>query len=346
MGLLQGALVLGSVFGTLPAGLLANRLGLRPALGASLLVSGLLLSLRTCFESMTLQISFAFLAGYFLSAWTVLIFPAMAARVKPIDRSTIFPLLYGLGVASSCVGALLGGWLPVLFRLHPLAARKTGLLLGAALIALTCLFLPADNPATPIARLDRLEKRFLPLLFSSAFLAFFLACFNPFAGVFFAARFQLSLPSIGNFFFLVQALTALGLLGNAAMHSFSSRRLLCLLQLLAGILLAAMAIPSLRTARASYLLFMLAQQLTQPALQTLCMNQPAARTRTTVASLNALTCALAQALATPLAGSLFRSYGYGRTLPMLGLLTMAGAFLWLRHGTERNPLPLVLEDTH
>lgn len=329
MGLLQGALILGSVFGSLPAGLLANRLGLRPTLALSLLLSALLLSSITFFESTTLQIISAFCSGFFLSAWTVLIFPAMAAQIKPIDRSTVFPWLYGLGVASGCLGALLGGWLPVLFSLHTLQARQAVLLFGAFLIAASCLFLPADQPEASVARLARPEKRFLPLLLTSALFAFFLGSFNPFSGVFFASRFQLSVKTVGNFFSVVQILTALALWKNPAARRLSSAPLLCALQLLAGVLLAALALPSLPTAALCYLLFMLAQQLAQPALQTLCMNQPTAHARTTVASWNTLGCALAQAAATPLAGCLFRSYGYGGTLPLLGLLTAACAFLWL-----------------
>jgi MFS family permease len=331
MGVLQGVMILGSVFGTLPAGRCANRYGLRPTLAFSLAISGLLLALRPLAAPPALQLALALASGFFLSAWTVLIFPAIAATIDAEARATVFPWLYGLGIASGCLGALVGGWLPTLLPIAPLAARQSGLFVGAILIALTALLLPPDRQASLLAALAPMQKNLLPLLLASALFAFLLGCFNPFAGIFFATRFQLSLAAIGNFFFVVQILVALALalVGASAAQRFSPSCLLIGLQCAAGLTLAAMALPTLRIAAGSYLLFMIAQQLAQPALQALCMNQPSPQAQATVAARNALGIALAQAAATPLAGQLFRTYGYPHILPLLGLLTIAGSLVWL-----------------
>lgn len=330
MGILHGAMIFGSVLGALPAGYLANRFGLRPTLASSLLLSGILLAFRTHVVATTAQVLLACLSGLFLSGWTVLIFPAMAALVKPDNRPAVFPWLCGLGVGCGCLGALAGGWLPTLLPLFCLQSHQTGLLLGAALISFSSLLLPADQPSETVAKLMPVQKSYWPILLASALFSFAMSGFNPFAGIFFFSRFQLPLTSIGNLFFAVQMFTALALVlwGSLAVRRFSPLPLLCSLQLIAGALLAFMALPFLAPAIASYLLLMLAQQLAQPALQALYMETPAIEVRNSVAAWNALGCALAQAIATPLSGFFYRSYGYERTLPFLGLIAALTALLW------------------
>lgn len=342
MGMLQGAMILGGVFGALPAGLCANRVGLRATLYSALGMAGLLLALRTLPVPAFLQLVLALLSGFFLSFWTVLIFPAIAAVVDTKERSAAFSWLYGLGIASGCFGALIGGWLPTLLPFSALAARRDGLLVGAILIALSAVLLPADQQAGVVAPLEPMPGNLLPLLLASALFAFLLSTFNPFAGIFFVARFQLSLSTIGNFFSLVQILVALALclLGSFVTRHFSPVAGLIGLQCATGLALAALALPALPLVAGSYLVFMIAQQLFQPALQALCMNQPSARLRATVAAWNALGCALAQAISTPLAGTLFHAYGYRPVLPLLGLSMLAGSLAWLWCAARQNTAQL------
>jgi predicted MFS family arabinose efflux permease len=80
IGLINGALTLGSVVGTLPAGLLARKIGLRPLLIVCLIAAPLLGALRAVVIGEMAQICLAFLAGLAMCLWGVCFLPAAVAE--------------------------------------------------------------------------------------------------------------------------------------------------------------------------------------------------------------------------------------------------------------------------
>jgi MFS family permease len=71
IGLVAGAMGVGSLVGTLPAGLLARRIGLRPLLVACFVAAPALCALRSLAAWETAQIGLAFLAGLAMCLWGV-----------------------------------------------------------------------------------------------------------------------------------------------------------------------------------------------------------------------------------------------------------------------------------
>jgi predicted MFS family arabinose efflux permease len=334
MGGLAGAMVLGGVLGALPAARAANRWGSARTMAAFLLLCGLLLGLRLLPGPLGLEWFLALLSGVFLSGWTVLIFPLIAAVTAEEQRASAFQILYGLATGAGCVGAVVGGNFPALCaRLAPglsvADTQRMGLLLGAGLVCLSTLWLPRTSLTArveTVARM-RMSKRLLILLGVSALWALLLGAMNPFSGIFFQSQFRMELPDIGGFFFVVQAVVAVGLMltGASGMARLPAWVLLVGAQLVVATSFVGMATRTLLLAEAAYLTFMLAQQLSQPALQSLLLGQASATERNQIAGWNAMLAAVAQALAAQGFGLLWGRWGYTAVLPFLAAGACAAA---------------------
>jgi predicted MFS family arabinose efflux permease len=331
MGSLTGAMVLGGVLGALPAPRAANRFGSVRTLAISLLFSGVFLALRLCPVPFLVQWIFAAASGFFLIGWTVLIFPLIAATVPQERRASAFQLLYGLATGAGCIGAIIGGNLPGLCaRFLPLLSQpgreRLVLLAAAALVCLSALSLPHAQSAEPVTILTRLRptRRLAGLLAISAFWAFLLGAMNPFSGIYFLAQFRMGISAIGGFFFLVQAVAALGLflLGASRLSSLPARKLFLGSQLLVALSFLGLSAHLLWLAEAAYLLFMLAQQCSQPALQSLLLHSASASERNSIAGWNTLFTAIFQSIAAQAFGIIWGHWGYAAILPLLALATL------------------------
>lgn len=289
MGSLTAAMVLGGVLAALPVARAANCWGSSRTLALLLALSGVFLALRLVPSPFAVQWILAALSGLFLCGWTVLIFPLIAAVTVDEQRSGAFQILYGLATGASCVGAVVGGNLPALcMRVLPVlsstGAQRIGLLLGAALVCLSSLSLPrieAPHRMETVAR-TRPPRRLVTLLLVSTLWAFLLGALNPFSGIFFQSQFRMALPAIGGFFFLVQAIVAVGLMvaGASRCSRLPGRILFPAAQVVAAASFLGMATRTLWLAEAAYLSFMFAQQLAQPVLQALLLNSPQLRSAT------------------------------------------------------------------
>jgi MFS family permease len=351
MGSLASAMVLGGVLGAIPLARAANRFGSVPSLAISLLLCGVFLGLRLLPSPLLLQWFLAALSGFFLSAWTVLIFPLIAAIVPLHQRAAAFQILYGLATGAGCVGAAVGGTFPGLCarflpRLSTTGTQRLGLLLAAALVGLSALSLPrrqSAEPATAFTRL-RLTRRLVFLLAVSALWAFLLGAMNPFSGIFFLAQFHMKISAIGGFFFLVQAVAALALLlfGASRFSSLPAWTLFLGAQLLVALSFLGMAARLLWLAEAAYLLFMSAQQFAQPALQSLLLHRASPAERNSIAGWNTLFTTVFQAISAQAFGIFWGRWGYSAVLPFLALLTLlcagvAAANIQLIHRENAHP---------
>ena len=80
MGILTGAMVLGSMLGTLPMGWMAGRYGLRPVLAGSLVLAGAAYAARVCVFWMPAQLLSSFVSGILLCGWMVCVSPLYVRR--------------------------------------------------------------------------------------------------------------------------------------------------------------------------------------------------------------------------------------------------------------------------
>ena len=94
IGLVNGALTLGALVGTLPVGALGRRIGLRPVLIFCFVAAPLAGIARAFWMWEPAQIGLAFLAGMVMSTWTVSFLPAVASltteRTAPRPSASFF----------------------------------------------------------------------------------------------------------------------------------------------------------------------------------------------------------------------------------------------------------------
>lgn len=330
MGALTGAMVLGGALGALPVGRLANRLGSVRTLAMSLAGAGILLGLRLLPVGFLLQWLLAAASGVFLAGWTVLIFPLIAGLVPQDRRDGAFQIFYGLATGAGCLGAIVGGNFPSLCaRFLPMLLltnrERLGLLAAAALVCLSAFSLPRMQTAEPETALLPLRpsRRLTGLLTLSAWWAFLLGAINPFSGIYFLNQFHMQVSAIGWYFFVVQAVVALGLLaaGASRLSSLPAWKLFLGAQLLVALSILGLGTRLLWFAQAAYLLFMLAQQFSQPAMQSLLLHRASQTARNSIAGWNTLFATLAQSISAPVFGLLWAHWGYSAVLPLLALLT-------------------------
>jgi MFS family permease len=347
IGWIGGAFTLGSVAGTLPAGGVARRFGVRPLLVALFVGAPLLSAARVGWMWEPAQIGLAFLAGLVMSGWGVCYLPAVARLTSEDNRTAGFSLIYSVSVGTSMVAGVVCGYLGVWLARAGIAMQpgevKRWILLVSCAIALVglvpALRLRVPEPAAekreaesknawPFRNLHPFLVRFLP---SMALWAAVLAAFTPFANVYLERDLHVPMASIGLVFTAVQAVQLL--MGVATPYLFRKTGLLngiVLTQLATALVLGALAgARSEALAVALYMTFAAAQWASSPGLYNLLMNETPDGERSSAAAMTMFANALSGAAATALAGALFARYGYPPVLLALALMA-AGVTLLFR----------------
>jgi MFS family permease len=216
MGLIGGALTLGSVAGTLPAGVLARKFGLRPLLIVCFVTAPVMGVLRATMMWQTAQIGLAFFAGLAMCLWGVCFLPTLARLTADENRASAFGLIFSVSIGTSALGGLVCGYLPQWLRaagfiMAPAEVKRLILLASCAiavlgLLAVLRLHLPL-HPDDPLARnmsasyrgkrsgrhtwhLHPFLMRFLPAM---ALWTAVTASFTPFANVYLSRDLQIPL---------------------------------------------------------------------------------------------------------------------------------------------------------
>lgn len=360
IGLINGALTLGLLVGTLPVGALGRRFGPRPVLLFCFTVPPLLNVGRALFMSEPAQIAFAFLAGMSMCSWTVTFLPAVSRLTTEANRTAAISLIFSIGVGSSALGAALCGYLPQWlalagFHLAPWAVKRLILVASCAVAACGLPFVlrlrmpPATEPPSPPRPPARFAwlRNFQVSAFAWKFLlcmalwSAILAAFTPFANVWLSRDLHIPLARIGLIFSVAQFLQlASGLLVPVVMRAFGMLNGILATQLAAAVTLATMASvghPSL--AIAFYLAFAAAQWMSSPGLYTLLMNETPDQERSSAAAMTMFANSLVSAGATAAAGILFTQFGYSRVLLALAVSAVVVAVLCrvlLIHDKERG----------
>ena len=346
MGWIGGAMTLGSLVGTLPAGALAQRIGLRPLLIVLFVTAPMVNAIRAVWVWEPAQIGLAFLAGLAMSSWGVCFLPGVARLTAEKNRTAGFSLILSASVGTSLLGGIVCGylrqWLGMAgFAMQPAEVKRFILLVSCAiaflgLIPVLRLRIPSQPTEESQAnrwnwlrawKLNPFLRRFLPLM---ALWSAVLAAFTPFANVYLSRQLHVPMTQIGLIFSTVQVLQlCTGLLTPFVLRTLGLVRGIAATQILAAVVLALMAgARNAQLAVALYLTFSAAQWMSSPGLYNLLMNETPDAERSTAAAMTLFCNALVATVATAGAGILLTSFGYPPVLFSLAAVALAIALLF------------------
>ena len=365
MGLIGGAVTLGSMIGTLPAGALARKIGLRPILIALFVLAPILHALRVLVMWETAQIGLAFLTGLAMSSWGVCFLPAIARLTTEKNRTAGFSAIFSVSIGSAMLGGIVCGYLRqwlagIGFALEPAAVKRLILSASCALVLVGLvpvlrLRMPAITSEGSESDLSAVKLKGLAKFALSPFLVRFLpamalwcgvtAAFTPFANVYLARNLHVPMQQIGIVFSAVQFLQlCMGVATPIIFKRLGLAKGIVVSQISAALVLGALALATNGTlALGLFLVFSAAQWMSAPGLYNFLMNETPDEARSTAASLTLFSNALAGSLATAAAGALLTRFGYrpvffGIAVEALaiGLLFMVLFSPWRKRATQQN----------
>jgi MFS family permease len=332
IGLIGGSGMLGTLVGTLPTGVIARKIGLRPVLIFSLIAAPLIFALRAIWVWEPAQLVMAFLGGICMSAWGVCFIPAVAKLTTERNRPAAFSLLFSAGIGTGALGGVLCGYLPVWLRwagfiMEPAAVKRLILLAccGIALLGIIPLlrlrFLePVETKqlaeADPQGRqwLRRLKVnpfllRYLPLM---ALWSAIMASFPPFANIYLSRQQHVPLVQIGVIFSTAQILQfCMGLVAPVILRWLGLVNGIVAMQIFVAVALGAMDVAGHGSpVIAFYLAFAGTQWMSSSGLYSLLMNKSQDKNLSTASAMTIFCNSLAGAGATAGAGILFTRFGY------------------------------------
>jgi MFS family permease len=366
IGWVGSASTLGSVVGTLPAGLITRRIGLRPVLLLLFTVAPLLHVLRVFFLWQAAQIGLAFLSGLAMSFWGVCFLPAVARLTSEENRTAAFSFIFSASVGTSMLGGVVCGYLGKAlamagFTLYPADVKRIILLASCVVVLVGLLPLLrlrlAPQPSSvevetaAVEAAHEVPKRmtWLYRLALRPFLVRFLCCmalwsallaaFAPFANIYLARDLHISMERIGLLFSIVQLIQfGMGLLTPLVFRALGLIKGIAATQVASGLLLFALAMASKPGIAISlYLVFSAAQWMSSPGLYNLLMTRTPDGERSSAAASTLFVSALVGSGATALAGVLFTRFGYPPVFAGIAVAAMLSAILlFLLMGAEAS----------
>ena len=345
MGLVGGVLTLGSVVGTLPAGIMAKRGGLWQTLLFCFCAAPVVGILRVSFMAQASQFVLAFLAGIAMCSWGVCFSPAIARLTDEENRAFAFSLIFSVSIGSSAVGGLVCGYLPSWLHALGIIASpvhiKQMILLSASgcaalgLIALRKLRAPLQAEVTVSEpeskrRWNPFLVRFLPVMALWSAIA---ASFAPFASVYFVHTFQMPLAKLGWIFSASQVAQLLAGIAAPKLYKVAGRiNGIVVTQAVAASAFGLLAMSaSSANAVSIYLLLSASQWMSGPGLYSLLMDSVPDALRSSASSLTIFSNSVVQAAMAALIGICLVRFGYSNVLIALMLAAgiVAAVFKWL-----------------
>ncbi len=340
LGLIGGLMAFGSILGTIPAGICAERFGIRPTLVAGLSCTVVFSLLRICFVVQPVQFALAVLTGLTLCSWAVCLSPTVASLTTEAQRPFAFSLMFSSGIGIAALGALVAGQLPTWLRHlpHPVAAvQATRYTLECACLAAALAIIPLLRlrlpGAVPRVRLSRLSnpflRRFLPAM---AVWALVTGSFPPFANVYFVHHLGLSLQKVGFVFSLSQLVQFLAVLGAPLLFRRTGLvRGVVLTQIATAAALAFLAFIRGSTGAVwLYAAYMAIQYMNEPGIYSLLMDQIPPGERSSASASTFFVTSACQALASAVMGAAIVRFGYPPVLLGIALLALAATAMFGR----------------
>jgi MFS family permease len=356
IGLVNGALTLGSVAGTLPAGWLARRIGLRRLLMVCMTAAPVLGCARTMLMGEDAQIALAFLAGIAMCIWGVCFLPAIAGLTTPENRASAFSLVFSVSIGTSALGGLFCGYLPQWLKMagyamQPSAVKRLILLTSCgiaamALIPLLRLRLPLESDGAetqPLTKTVWQPWKFHPFLLrflpSMALWAAVLASFTPFANVYLSRDLHIPLAAIGAIFSSAQVIQlCVVLLTPLVFRWLGLVNGIVATQVATAVAMGCLAGTHDRTLAVSlYLSFSAMQWMSSPGLYNLLMTRMPAAERSTASAMTMFCNALVSSFATAGTGILIARFGYPPVLSGIAVLALSAALLFRTLAPSADP---------
>jgi predicted MFS family arabinose efflux permease len=337
VGLVTSAVAVGSVAGTVPAGLLAQRLGLRKTLLFCFAAVSLFGAARALVASEPIQLALSFAGGAVLSIWAVCIAPALAQLTTEENRPLGFSFVFSAGIGVAALGGIIGGGLPGwLSRTHASVAaaptNRLALLIACGITALglwplsRLTFGSAPPPEKKLRVRNPFLYRFLPVI---ALWSVVTGAFSPFFNIYFSQYIRMPMQKIGLVFAISQLSQVLAILFTPLIfRKFGLVTGIIYTQIATAIALGTLAgMRGAATAGLAYVIYMAFQWMSEPGMYTLLMNRMAAAERNGASALNFLVISLSQALAAAAAGASFTRFGYPAVLMGTAIIALFAAGL-------------------
>lgn len=337
LGSVTAAMGVGGIVGTIPGGVIAQRIGLRRALLLCMSLVPVVFGLRALTASHDLQLVFAFAGGLAISMWGVCIPPAMAQLTSEENRPFGFSLLFsfgiGIGVFAGLAGGALPGWLArVQPDAQPATVKQWALLISCGIAALG--LWPASRLKFGAA--PSREKRLYP---SSRFLLRFLpamamwslatGAFSPFFNAYFSKYLHFPVQRIGLIFSVSQMAQVLAILvAPFIFRKFGLVAGIMYMQIGTAVTLGFLSRSTAASVVAvTYAGFTALQWMSEPGMYSLLMNHVKPSERGGASALNALVMAACSAIAAQVAGPAFVRYGYPAVLSGTAAVALASAIV-------------------
>lgn len=342
LGLISSLMAVGSILGTIPVGILAQRFSLRLTLTGGIVLLVSFSVLRTCIVSEPAQLGLAVLTGLTLCSWAVCLSPSVAGLTTEQERPVAFSFMFGSGIAVGGIGGFIAGRLPGWLRELPLTVPLTSthatgaaLLLASTVAALALIPISrlSLRSASPHVRLPNFSNpfllRFLPAM---AIWGLVTGSFSPFANVYFVHHFGLSLKSTGvvfSFSHLVQFLAVLsapllfrwvGLVSGIMMTQLAT----------AAALMSLAAVHSATQATWIYWAYMGFQCMNEPGIYSLLMGRIPAHEHNGASAATFFVGAASQSIASVTMGAAIVRFGYPSALGVIAGLAVLAAFVFRR----------------
>jgi MFS family permease len=344
LGLIGSLMAAGSICGTIPAGVVAQRVGLRWTLSGGLLLSLIFLVLRAYFVWLPAQLIFAVLVGIGICTLGVCLSPLIAGLTTEQQRPFAFGLIFAWGVCTNGFGGFVSSRLPGLLRALPIratlnsnSANKYTLLIGCGVAALALLPLsrlrlmpPIPSPgAQPSHRPSPFLLRFLAAM---AVWNLVTGSFAPFANVYFVHHLGLPLERAGSIFSFSQGVCFLALLGAPLLFRRTGLTSgIMLTQLATAASLAGLACIQTATQAAwIYWGYMAFQSMNEPGIYSLLMERSPESERNSASARTFFVSAVAQAVASLTVGAAIVRFGYPAMLGVIAVLAVVAAILFRR----------------
>jgi predicted MFS family arabinose efflux permease len=338
LGLVTSAMAVGSIAGTVPAGIMGQRFGLRRTILLCLALVTIVSVLRALFVQRLALIGLSFLAGATLTIWAVSISPAIAQLTSERNRAFAFSLICSSGIGLGVLGGQLGGHLPGLMALvNPLltaaGSKRLSLLIACGIVAsgiwpaLRLRFPPLPTRAKTIYPRGPFLYRFLPAI---AVWGLVTGAFSPFYNAYFSQYLHMPVERIGTVFSVshVSQVVAI-LLTPVIFRKFGLVTGIVYTQIGTALTLGWLASSSAASAAAvAYVVYSGFQWMSEPGMLNLMMDQVAPSEQSGASALNFLATNISGAVAAAVAGASFTQFGYRPVLAVTAGVALAAALLF------------------
>jgi MFS family permease len=364
MGWIGGTFTLGVLTGTLPAGALARKFGLRPLLIVLFITAPAFNAARALWVWEPAQIGLAFCTGLAMSSWGTCFLSAVARLTTEKNRPSGFTLIFSVSLGTSMLGGIVCGYLRQWLvhagiALQPMEVKRLILLFSClvtmmAMIPALRLRMPPhpevnQSDAEPRQkmslfpwRLDPFLLRFLPIM---ALWSAVLTAFTPYANIYLVRDLHITMTRIGLIFTAVQLVQfCMGLSAPLLFRKLGLLNGIVATQIAAALILTILAgTHNAGLAVTLYMTFSAALWVSAPGLYSMLMNETPDGERSSAASMTMFSNSLTGSASTATAGVLFTRFGYPPV--MLGIAALAlGVSLLFRlfvHPRQRPPAEIV-----